>query len=126
MSKETELRYHYTKMLLASQIIFEMQLELKASNVFNGKSKNAARILVTQSKYNIKKDIENIFGRDSEIANTVIQSIEDIAQEVATLDTHKLGNVHHILKQIQKEGCMLIDRDYYEELEKIKVKYNKL
>jgi len=124
--KGNELRYNYIKMVLASHIIFEMQVELRGTSVFNGRSKNAAHVLKVESKHNVDRDIKEIYNRDDKTANTVIQSIEDVAKELSTLDTHRIGNLHHVLKQIKDENCMLIDRDYYEKLEKLKKEYNKL
>lgn len=125
-TKEETLRYHYIKLALASQMIFEMQGELKNSTAWSGKVKNAAHIIKVQSQYQLEKDINSMFGADDEVANKIIKSIENVAEELCSLDADLIGKLYQIIKKTKTDNCILIDRGYYEELEKIKVKYNKI
>jgi len=126
-TKEDEERtYNYVKLAIATQVIIEMQAELRNTNVFNGKAKNAALVIRKQASHDIEKDIIGIYERDSDTANSLISGIETVASQLATLDVKRIANMSLIIKRIEDQNCMLIDRGYYEELEKIKEKYNKL
>lgn len=117
--------YNYLKILIGSYTIIEMMGERKGSSYFNGKAKNAALVLRKQATHDIEKDINGIYGRDSETANSLMESVEAIAKRTANLEILKLANMSTIFDKLDNENCILVDRDYYEELERIKVLHNK-